>query len=217
MNYYTLIASLPALPPHFDVDRPPISRPRLSQLFKQLSEEDADTVRQLADFFAWDRQVIQQSDDEISRRYDELMQGQQPLVRRIVNHRINLRTIVAALRLRRDKLDPPSGVGEYVETIRRNWNDPTFGLGRRFPWIERFSEQMLAGETAAAERTLFEFSWRKWSRMAAEYTFSFEAIPLYVARWEIVDRWTSRDLDTGKQRFEQMMQETLGAYAELQF
>ena len=95
--------------------------------------------------------------------------------------------------------------------------DPTFGLGQRFPWVEQFSQHMLAGETAKAERAIFEFSWKTWSRMAAQFTFSFEAVPLYVARWEILNRWTSRDLETGKERFEQLMQETLGEYAALQF
>ena len=217
MDYYTLIASLPALPPHFDVERTPVSRPRLRQLLKQLSDEDAATVRQLASFFSWDRQLIEQSDDDICKRYEELMQDDQRLIREIVNHRINVRTVVAAIRRRRDKLDPPTAVGELIGMIRRNWNDPTFGLGQRYPWIERASTHILAGETAKAERAIFEFTWQTWSRMAAEYTFSFEAIPLYVARWEIVDRWTSRDMETGKERFEQLAQEMLGEYAAIQF
>ncbi len=217
MDYYTLIASLPALPPHFDVDRPPVSRPRLRQLLRQLSEEDAETIQQLASFFSWDRQLIEQSDEDICRRYHELTENRQPLIREIVTLRINVRTIVAALRRRRDHLDPPTAVGELVKPIARNWNDPTFGLGRRYRWIEPFLEQMLAGETSKGERTIFEFTWQTWSRMAAEFTFSFEAVPLYVARWEIVHRWTTRDMDTGRERFEQMSQETLGEYAALQF
>jgi hypothetical protein len=217
MNYYTLIASLPALPPHFDVDRTPMARPRLRQLLKQLNEDDAETIQQLASFFSWDRQLVEQSVEDICRRYEELMENRQPLIRQIVNHRINVRTIVAALRRRRDGLSPPAAVGELVNDIQRNWNDPTFGLGRRFPWVEPFAEHMLAGETTKAERTIFEFSWQMWSRMAAEFTFSFEAVPLYVARWEIVSRWTTRDMETGKQRFEHLMQETLGEYVALQF
>ncbi len=217
MNYYTLIASLPALPTHFDVDRTPISRQRLRQVLKQLTAEDAATVQQLATFFSWDRQLIEQSDDEIRQRYEALMQNPQPLIRDIVNHRINVRTIVAALRQRRDGLDPPTAAGNLVGTIKRNWNDPAFGLGRRFPWIEVFSEHLLAGETAKAERAVFEASWTNWSRIAAQFTFSFEAVPLYLARWEIVDRWTSRNRETGKERFDQFIQETLGEYAALQF
>ena len=217
MQYYTLIAGLPHLPTHFDVERTPVSRPRLRQLLKQLADDDADTVHQLASFFSWDRQLIDQNDEDIRRRYELLMHNRQPLIRELVNHRINVRTIVAALRRRRDGLGPPTAVGELVEPIRRNWTDPTFLLGRRYPWIETFSEFMLAGETAKAERTLFEFTWRTWSQLAQRFTFSFEAVPLYVARWEIVDRWTSRDMSAGEQRFEQLTQEVLGEYAALKF
>lgn len=217
MQYYTLIASLPPLPVHFDVERTPVSRPRLRQVLKQLSEEDAETVDQLSNFLSWDRQLVEQSDEDIRRRYEVLMQNRHPLIRELVNHRINVRTIVAALRRRRDGLGPPTAVGMLVEPIRRNWSDPTFLLGRRYPWIEPFSDHLLAGETGKAERTLFEFTWRTWSQLAQRFTFSFEAVPLYVARWEIVDRWTSRDRSTGEQRFEQLTQEVLGKYATLQF
>ena len=217
MSYYTLIASLPALPPHFDVERTPVSAPRLRSLLGQLTEEDAATIHQLASFFSWDRQLIEQSEAEICKRYERLMQNKQSLIREIVDLRINVRTIVAALRRRRDRLGPPSAVGSLVGMIRRNWNEPTFGLGRRYPWIETFSRHMLSGETDKADRTLFEYSWRTWSLMAAEFTFSFEVVPLYLARWEIVDRWTSRNLDAGTERFEQLTRETLGEYARLEF
>ena len=53
--------------------------------------------------------------------------------------------------------------------------------------------------------------------MANNFTFSFEAVLLYLARWEIVDRWTSRDADAGLVRFDQMIEETLGEYATAQF
>ncbi len=216
MNYYTLIASLPALPPHFDVERTPVSAPRLRSLLRQLSDEDAATIDQLASFFVWDRQLIEQSEGDICKHYEDLMRNKHSLIRDIVNLRINVRTIVAALRRRRDKMGPPTAIGSLVGTIRRNWNDPTFGLGRRFRWIEPFSGHMLAGEADQAGRVLFEYSWRTWSLMAAEYTFSFEAVTLYLARWEIVDRWTSRNSETGKERFEQLTQETLGEYATLE-
>jgi hypothetical protein len=216
MHYYTLIASLPPLPPHFDVERTPISRPRLRERLKQLEAPDAETIRQLANFFRWDRQVIRQDEDAICQQYRELMQNPQPLIREIVNHRINVRTIVAALRRRRDGLEPPTAVGDLVLPIQQRWHEPNFGLSQRYPWIEAFMEHAGAGRTEAAERTLFEFSWRIWSRMASRFNFSFEAVPLYLARWEIVDRWTSRDRDTGQARFEHLTLEALGPYADLE-
>ncbi|MEM8667832.1 MAG: DUF2764 family protein [Planctomycetota bacterium] len=217
MAYYTLIASLPTLPAHFEVARAPISAPRLRQLLRQLTDEDHETLHQLHHFFAWDRQVIDASDEEIQKRYEALMQNKQSVIREIVNHRINVRTVVAGLRRRRDGLGPPEAAGELVDQISRRWQDPTFGLGRRFPWIERFADRMVQGEAVEADRVLFEFTWQTWSRLAARYNFSFEAIPLYVARWEIIDRWTSRDEDAGLLRFQQLTRNALGDYASLTF
>ncbi|MAT40459.1 MAG: hypothetical protein CL946_12755 [Ectothiorhodospiraceae bacterium] len=217
MKYYTLVASLPALPAHFDVERTPITRPRLSQLLKQLTDKDADTIHQLASFFSWDRQLVSWSDDDIQHRYEELMENPDPLIREIVNLRINVRTIVAAIRRRHDNLGPPTAAGELVAPIQRHWAESTFGLGRRYRWIESFTEQMDRGNIVAADRILLEFTWQTWSRLAARYTFSFEAIPLYVARWEIIDRWTSQDAANGRVRFDQLTQEALGDYAVLKF
>jgi hypothetical protein len=63
-----------------------------------------------------------------------------------------------------------------------------------------------------AERLLFSVAWMRWRRAAALHTFSFEAVILYLARWEIIDRWTSRDASRGRRRFEQLLTETLGEH-----
>ncbi|MGF1581804.1 MAG: DUF2764 family protein [Gemmataceae bacterium] len=218
MHYYMLIASLPHLPPHFDVERPPITWPRLEQRLKLLREQDLVVFERLANFLAWDRQPLDRTDEEVVAEYDKLMSVlRNRLVIDIVNHRMDVRTIVSALRRRRDGKEPPIGVGRLVEPIRRNWQDPFFQLQRRHLWIEEFATRMLAGEAAEAERLLFEVTWKTWSRMAAEeFTFSFEAVLLYIARWAIVDRWTSRDVEKGRARFEELIEETLGDHANFQ-
>jgi hypothetical protein len=38
---------------------------------------------------------------------------------------------------------------------------------------------------------------------------------LYLARWEIIDRCTSRDAEAGRERFDNLITETLGDYANL--
>ncbi len=218
MRYYTLIASLPHLPPHFDVERPPITWPRLEQRLKLLREEDVIVLERLTNFLAWDRQPLDRTDEDVVGEYDRLMSVlQNRLVIDIVNHRMDVRTIVSALRRKREGMGPPIGVGRLVEPIRRNWQRPFFQLQRRHPWVEEFANRMSAGEAAEAERLLFEVTWKTWSRMAAEvFPFSFEAVLLYIARWAIVDRWTSRDSEKGRVRFEQLIEETLGDYANLQ-
>ncbi len=217
-DYYTLISALPHLPAHFDVERTPISRPRLMQRLKMVDPSDARYVTQLADFLSWDRQVIEKADEEINRDYQRLKEEMRhPVIIEIMEHRVNVRTIVGALRRRRRGEGPPIGVGELVVPIRSNWNQPQFGLQRRFPWIEEFAELMEAGKAMDAERVLYECTWSLRSRMADDYTFSFEAVLLYLARWSIIDRWTSRDAEAGLERFDQIIEETLGEYAAVQF
>lgn len=215
--YYTLIASLPHLPPHFDVERPPVTARRLEQLLKMVNEKDQDILQQLNDFLKWDRQPIDQTDEEVVTRYEQLRpQIRHPVVREVVEYRINLRTMVGALRRRRDGVGPPLGVGELVEPICRNWHKPQFGLQRQFPWMRNFEQLMVAGEAVQAQRMLFEFTWKRWCRLAANFTFSFEAVLLYLARWAIIERWTSRDTELGLLRFDQLVEETLGEFTTLQ-
>jgi hypothetical protein len=215
--YYTLIASLPHLPAHFDVERPPISRPRLNQRLKELDERDAKVIQQLANFLAWDRQTLERSEQNVIDDYERLRQEiHHPVVREIVDHRINMRTIVGALRRRRNGQDPPRGVGRLVQPIRNRWKEPQFGLQTRYRWIEPFEQCMLNGDAVAAERHLYEFTWRTYSRMADRFTFTFEAVLLYLARWSIVDRWTSRSREAGLARFDQLLEETLGEFNRLE-
>ena len=219
MTYYTLISSLPHLPAHFDdASRPPISRDRLNERLKLLRDDDLKVLRQLVDFIAWDRQVTDRPESDIVDHYERLTHEiKHPLVLEVIEHRMNVRTIVSALRRRRDGLVPPSGVGSLVGPIARRWADPQFGLQRGFPWIEDFNQKMLAGRAVAAERVLFEWSWQASTRLAWQFTFSFDAVLMYLARWSIVDRWTSRNSKLGLERFDSMIEETLGEYATLKF
>lgn len=169
-------------------------------------------------FLSWDRQLIEKTDEEIVRDYEQLKSSvRHPVILEVMKHRVNIRTIVGALRRRRKEQGPPIGLGDLVVPIRQNWKEPQFGLQRRFPWIENFDELMRTGKAMDAERLLFESTWRTRSRMAENYTFSFEAVLLYLARWSIIDRWTSRNADAGLERFDQMLKETLGEYATIQF
>lgn len=217
-DYFTLISSLPHLPAHFDVDRVPITRRQLLKRLSIIEGDDADDLLQLTDFLSWDRQVTEKTDDEINRDYERLCREIiHPIVREIMQDRVNIRTIVGALRRRRRNQDPPAAIGPLVPTIRKNWGQPQFGIGLRFAWIEPFETLMESGRAIDAERVLYETMWHRRCRMADRYTFSFEAVLLYLTRWSIIDRWTSRDAEAGLERFDKIIEETLGEYAAIQF
>jgi hypothetical protein len=215
-SYYTLLASLPGLPPHYDVERPPISWPRLIDRLKMLAPEDAAVVDQWLTSTNWDRQVIDRKDEEIIQTYQRLMQEiSNPVLREMILTRMNTRTIIAAIRHRRAGLPAPTGVGSFTEQIHRNYQHPQFNLHSHFDWIGKLDQAMAEGDALAAQRLLFEFNYRTWTRMSEKYEFTFETVLFYLARWEIIDRWTTRDAEAGRARFETMISETLGEYAHL--
>ena len=214
--YYMLVASLPQLPQGFDAGNLPITRASLRKRLNLLREEDRRVVNQVAGFFVWDRQPLDRTDADVIATYRHLMESvDNLLVRRIINHRINMRTIVSALRKRKFKDGRPLGVGQLTDDIRRGWNQPNLGLQNRYQWIEPFSKAMERGAVRDAQHILFSDLWKTWTRESQQYYFTFEAVILYLARWEIVDRWASQHEDQGRRRFSDLITETMGEYANL--
>ena len=216
-NYYMLVTSLPHMPRTFDVEQVPISRIRLQQLLAMLGERDRNVVEQVQQFLMWDRQHPERTDEEVGREYDRLMMTiTNPLVRDIIGHRMDVRTITSGLRRRRLGLSPPSAVSAYVEFIRRNWEHPDFRLSREHPWIPFVRRHLESHNPVETERQLLLATWNRWVKLSDNFYFSFETILLYLARWEIVDRWTRRNESLGRQRFETLLAETLGDHARIQ-
>jgi hypothetical protein len=215
-HYYTLVASLPQLPPSFDAVRLPISAASLQQRLDLLAPQDRLTVERLTTFFVWDRQPLGRTDDDVWETYRNLQREiVNPLAKRVIDYRVDMRTIVAGLRMKRYDEGYPRGDRPVIDWIRHHWNEPFFGLARSYPWIEPFSTAVFAGEVLAAQQVLFHDLWKVWSRWAEDYHFRFENIVLYLARWEIVERWTSRNAEEGRHRFDDLLAETLGNYAKL--
>lgn len=215
MAYYSLVASLPTLPRHFDVEHPRIRWARIEPRLTMLSDEDAHVLRQLNDFLAWDRQPPSKTDEEVVSHYEHLCRSiSDPTVLAIATYRIRLRTIVAALRNRRDGLGPLGGVGRVLEAVRDYWDHPTFRLQRRYPWIVELSHRLADGDVMATERLLYDVTWKMWTRMADEArAFSLQEVLLYLAKWSILDRWVSRDPGVGRARFDALLEEALDGHA----
>ena len=215
-SYYMLITSLPALPPHFEVDRNPVPWDRFKDRLAMLHEGDAALIDRLVDFFDWDRQPLDRTDADVVAHYKRLLPTvDNRLIRQIIDDRMEVRTIVSGLRLRKADQPPPVGLDPWATDIKRQWKHPDFRLQLRHPWVTRFRELLDAGDILEADRLQLSVSWTYWSRLAARYHFSFEAVILYLARWEIIDRWTSRDAQRGRERFEQLIAETLGDHGKL--
>ena len=214
-DYYMLVASLPHMPRTFEVEQAPISRQRLRQRLEMLSPREAEVVDRVQRFLVWDRQPAERTDQEIEQEYDRLMKAiTNPLARSIIGYRMDVRTITSALRRRRLGMPPPTGVGQWVEHIRKHWDRPDFRLSREHSWILSVLRHMEANEPLEVERQLLLATWTRWTRLADRFQFTFETLLLYLARWEIVDRWTRLDEALGRRRVDGLLMEALGNYAE---
>lgn len=211
-DYYMLVASLPYMPRRFDVEQLPISRIRLQQRLAMLGQHDRDVVEQVQHFLDWDRQEPERNDSDVQAEYTRLMKTiSNALVRDMINHRMDVRTITCALRRRRKGLAPPTAVGQYVEHIRNHWQQPDFRLVRQQPWIPAVRQALEANQPLEVERQLLQATWSRWVKLSERHFFSFETILLYLARWEIVDRWSRLDAPRGRRRFGALLTETLGS------
>ncbi|MGI9413141.1 MAG: hypothetical protein ACR2PM_05705, partial [Hyphomicrobiales bacterium] len=162
-----------------------------------------------------ERDVIDRGRTALSRIDNETLQV-------IVRDRLELRTCVAALRrrMRGDGPPPPEtpwGFGRWVGHISRNWTEPGFRLDGVFPWLREADRLMREDDTIALERLILEQSYMRLRRQAGEHEFDFEAVVIYVLKWNIVDRWGRYNAEAAARRFDDLTRAGLGAYATLSF
>ncbi|MEA1938933.1 MAG: DUF2764 family protein [Pseudomonadota bacterium] len=216
-HYYTLIASLPHLPPHFDLRRTPISRPRLDARLRMLTDQDRTLVVDIERFMNWSYQSTTETDASMRAHYDELIErvADRSVLLEILRFRASERTVMAALRRRKVGKPPPApgeifGIGNDVQMIKDNWDKPDFGLGRVYPWIDTVRRLIDNGEAAELEKTLFGIIWHHLNKCALGQHFSLESLIIYLCRWDIVDRYVSYEGEAGLENFKLLVTETLG-------
>lgn len=219
-TYITLLTSLPALPARFEAPRPPISRPRLDARLTMLRDDHAQIVSDMEGFLRWSRLPLDEEAASLFARARQLLQSApNPVLHELVHFRLKLRGVVAALRRRAKGLDssPLTTLwpeADWVRAIQRHYEIIDFGLSGRLPWLARFAEHLASGDATSAERELLGAAWGHHTRVEVA-PFSFEAVLVYLCRWDIMDRWASYDADRGRQHFDLLLKEALGERAQL--
>jgi hypothetical protein len=217
-----LMASLPPLPALFtSSDDPPISRLRLDRRLEMLEPVDRAELADIEVLMRWDLLPLEMTDREILGRAHEVFPRiRSDVLRDVAMWRLELRTIVAALRRRAlGKPAPTSeeswGYGRWVRHIEKNWLVPDFGIGAVLPWLPEFSRLIDEGDSRGFEHALLGVAWAYMSRAAQRNFFSFEAVALYVLRWDVIARWTGYDGQRARERFNRLLGDGLGDYEDL--
>jgi hypothetical protein len=124
--------------------------------------------------------------------------------------------ISTALRRRRRGLGPPPvGIGQWFGQIRRRFNEPDFGLGHVFPRIARLGPLLEQGDVLNCHQGLLEATWERLKKRADDYYFSFEAVVLYVARWNLLRQRLEMQPARGREIFESLVKEVIGTHADI--
>jgi hypothetical protein len=220
-HYYTLVASLPHLPRFDRAKRLPINRQQLDLRLHMLSEEDAEVVQLAERFISWQHQPIERTDQEmISFHRKVLATSSNPVLHGIIGFRMDMRTLLAALRLRSRGEGPPAvdaawGIGPLAQDIRRHWNDPWFHLEYRYPWLPEVARLLEAGDSFAVEKRTMRLIWDHLGQIADFTGFGFDTVLGYLFRWDLVARWLSYEPKVAALRFEHLVTEAIGNDARL--
>lgn len=211
-NRYTLLlSSLPPQPANlFSTKILPISRIQLDKRLSVLEAGDSEDLARIERLLHWSK--MHEADDEhiVETGMVELELIRSQFLREIVLWRLELRTILTALRRKHagDTLpatEPFYGFGNRLHLIRRNWQKPDFGLGQALPWLKQAQQLMADDQTLALDKLMLNLNWQYYNRLSLGHYFDFPAVVLYVLRWDLIHRWVSYDQDRALLRFNELV------------
>ena len=209
-DYVTLIASLPPLGQLFKASQTPMSRLRLERRLQLLKEEDRTLLARIESVVQWSHQAAPWSDAATVKTAYALLQELPVTLADLVSYRLQVRTCIAALRMRRDRLPAPGpdvewGFGECRRLVVTHWDTEDFNLRYLYAWLPDASRLIMQGDAVGLERLLLREAWRILDLAAQGHYFDFEAVVIYVMRWNIMDRWSKYDAQQADLRFDELI------------
>jgi hypothetical protein len=220
-KYVTLMSSLPPLGQLFGSTQTPLSRLKLENRLKLLDAKDTERLNRIANLIAWSQQPKERTDSQFVADANRLLaELHNPTLQGIITFRLDLRTILVALRRRHrgetaPPVDQPWGVGSWVNYIEQNWTEAGFGLEGMFPWVLEANRLLKQDDSVALERLQFELNWKMLDRFGAGHYFDFEAVVIYLMRWSLVDRWTRYDGEVAVKRFGELVDEGIEKFTDV--
>jgi hypothetical protein len=220
-KYTTLMTSLPHHGPLFAAKQTPLSRIQLETRLQMLDAEDTALLQEIEKLLNWWDHPIGRLDAEFAALVRQFMSTlKDELLYDIVLWRLELRTVVAALRRRKLGQNVPVslrnwGIGRWVDQIQRYWSEPGFRLEGVFPWILEANRLLHEQDTMSFERLLLELEWNGLGRAGESHYFDFTAVVIYVLRWNIIASWTRNEGQKAVKRFHALVNASLGDHAQL--
>ncbi|MBT8138594.1 MAG: DUF2764 family protein [Gammaproteobacteria bacterium] len=209
-DYTELICSLPHLVDPFKYQRQSISFVQLQKRMNMLQYDDYRWISQFLRLFYWGEIRLDVDEEQLVRAANRFMDEVPcPDIKYWLLWRMDVRTIIAALRRRRDGETAPLtndwGFGRYLHHIRSNWSAPCFKLEHRFTFLPQVNQLLAAGESYSLEKVLLEAIWDFFSNCSPRNSNGLAMVVLYLLKWNLIEQWSQCNSTTGAERFDNLV------------
>lgn len=209
-QYVMLLSSLPAYRSLFGAQQTPLSRRKLDQRLRMLSPAHSLQLQQIEGTLNWDAIPLSLSNDRLVERFRGLLEAfADSSLYGLFVQRLEMRSIVAALQWRQQGaaaappgLWTPSPVRQH---LARHWQEPDFQLQTRLGWVSEARQLLAADDVYGLEKLLLRQAWQALQRHPCRQRYGFEAVVVYVLKWDIIDRWSRYQAAAAARRFSQLL------------
>lgn len=214
-KYAMLMASLPPHKPDlFATTQTPISQIQLDKRLRWLEARDAEDLNKIQSLLYWSKMSEISDEDYIAETQSELDAIHNDFFRQVICWRLELRTLVAAMRKRYQGMQSAPeksalGFGRWTLFIRKNWGQRDFGIGRQLPWLEEVDRLLRSENSLALEKFLLNLVWQHYEQQGNGHYFDFEAVIIYVLRWDVINRWNHYHTQQAMERFSAILDNRL--------
>jgi len=206
-----LMASLPRHKNNlFDEEQVPVSRIQLNKRLSLLSPEDTTDLLKIEELLHWSHMKKDIDQVFVTKTINSIASINNQFIKDIVIWRLEIRVILAALRLRYQGLakapdNKTLGFDYWQNAITQYWHQPDFGLTKRLPWLAEANALLTTNKSLDLQKLLFSVVWDHYHRQNFGHYFNFEAVIIYVLRWDIINQWSSCDKSVATQRFNSLV------------
>ena len=220
-QYITLISSLPSAEGLFKSKLPPLSRITLEKRLNELTPTHKAHLKLVEDMLDWrlmkseiiSKQLLDQGKTVFQTLHNTTL-------KKIIQERLEIRTLILAMRMKHLGLSLPHaapwGYGRWQKHIARHWNEPAFQLSNVFNWALKAEKLLQQNEPLKLETLLLDVAFRQLQRHDCNHNFDFEAVVIYVLKWNIINRTTQYNSYQAAQRFNQITGQIASAFYAFQ-
>ena len=216
-KYAMLLTSLPAHKINlFLSEQKTLSRIQLNKRLTLLDDNDKSDLERIETLLHWSQQLKKVDEDIIEQAQQLIVLIENPFLQQSVIWRLELRMIMAALRKRHQGYDCPEknslGFGRWHFFIQKNWQEVDFGIGQQLPWLLKAQQYLVENQPLELEKLLLELIWTHYTQTGNLHYFDFEAVVIYVLRWNVINRWVSYDKEKALLRFDALVDSSLKSF-----